>query len=87
MNRKSSASHETLMARTGTSHPLGTFDSKLPETACHQELVDSLRVLANKEGIPIGEFIRTTLEVRAWGIDHVASLQVRKVQRIAGITP
>lgn len=71
-------------ARSGSTHPLGKFDTKLPEVNCHQTLVDELRVLANREGVPVGEFIRTTLEVRVWGVEHVASLERERIRRIAG---
>lgn len=75
---------QVSFARSGSSHPLGKFDTTLPETACHQPLVDKLRVLASEAGVSVSEFIRTTMEVRAWGAEHVASLETQRIRRIAG---
>lgn len=75
---------QDLLARSGSTHPLGSFDAKLPETACHSELVDELRVMAARLGLTASEFIRTTMEVRVYGLEHVVSLQAKRLQRIAG---
>lgn len=71
-------------SRTGRTAPLGKFDAAL-DLRIHSETKDRLAQLAAEEGLPTTEFIRTVLEVRAWGIEHAARLAVQRLERVVGI--
>ena len=75
---------ESSFARNGSTHPMGKFDAKLPDTNCHAEFLDALQMEAARAGVPVGELIRTTLYVRVFGFEHVASMEAQRIKRIAG---
>ncbi|HET6789010.1 MAG TPA: hypothetical protein VFH49_13680 [Aquabacterium sp.] len=75
---------DVSFARGSSTHPLGKLDCKLPDILMHGRTVDLLRGIAAQEGVTLSELVRTTLEARAWGREHVEMMAMERVRRITG---
>ena len=73
---------ELGFARTGTTHPLGTFDAQLERINMHESTIDQLRAQASAKGLTLSEYVRTILEVQAWGLAHVQRMHAERLARI-----
>lgn len=69
-------------ARTGCTHPLGTFDAQLERINMHESTIDQLRAQASAKGLSLSEYVRTILEVKAWGLAHVQRMHAERLARI-----
>jgi hypothetical protein len=69
-------------ARTGSSHPLGKFDTQLERINFHNETIDRLRVQASEEGMTLSEYVRVTLVAKAWGLENVQRMYAIHIARI-----
>lgn len=71
-----------LLSRNGQAHPMGKFDAQLERINVHQETLDRLRSLASEKGVTLSEYVRTILEVKAFGLAHVQMMQAQQLADI-----
>jgi len=73
--------HEAL-SRSGSTHPLGTFDTQLERIWIHAQTVDILRGMAARKGLNLSEFLRLHLESVAYGVDGMQRMHADHLRRI-----
>lgn len=76
-----SIDHDSL-SRTGSTHPLGTFDTQLERIWMHAQTVDILRGMAARKGLNLSEFLRLHLESVAYGVDGMQRMHADHLRRI-----
>ncbi len=59
----------------------------MPNVSIAEPTLAGLRKLAAEAGVPFSEFVRTYLEARVHGTEHVAMVAGDRVRRIAGMGP
>ena len=71
-------------ARTAAADIFGKLDAELAAIRIDSETLCELHKEASRLGISISELSRTTLRVRAWGEDHVRTLNAEHMARVIG---
>lgn len=57
----------------------------MPTVRLGDATIEGLRKLATAEGIGYGELVRSMLEARVHGLEHVESVAVARIRRVSGI--
>ena len=78
--------HLPCLSRTAGSHPMGKL-VPMPNVQLAEPTLAGLRRMAAEAGTPFSEFVRTLLETRVHGTEHVAILAGERIRRIAGTGP
>jgi hypothetical protein len=71
-------------ARTAAADIFGKLDAELNAIRIDSETLVELHKMANEYGVSISELCRTTLRVRAWGEEHVRTLNAQHMARVMG---
>lgn len=71
--------------RTGFSNAFGKLNFELPKIKLPDETGEIISAEAAKAGMPINEFVRTVLMVRAHGVDAVLSVERDRLMSAAGL--
>lgn len=78
---------DPMAARTGVTHPFGKLTKPLPRTTLPDVAYDALAAQAAEARLPLAEYIREVLIVRALGEAMVRSVIERRLAVVAGINP
>ncbi len=64
---------------------IGTYDAQLPAIRVHSETKRILDRLAHEAGLPLNEFVRLLVMVRAHGVAEVAKVQESRLAVVSGL--
>lgn len=64
---------------------IGTYDDQLPAIRVHSETKRILDRLAHEAGLPLNEFVRLLVMIRAHGVDEVAKVQAHRLSVVSGL--
>lgn len=68
----------------GVSNPMGKLTAEIPKIKVTEETKEELERAARVAGMPLSEFIRWYLEIRAHGFDMVCKLHADRLRVVAG---
>jgi hypothetical protein len=71
-------------SRSGKTSPLGKRTAPIPATKVSEETKEILERQAREAGLPLMEFIREFLEIRAHGLDTMQRLHAERLQVVSG---
>jgi hypothetical protein len=71
-------------SRSGQTSPLGKRTAPIPGTKVSEETKEILERLAREAELPLMEFIRELLEIRAHGLDTMQRLHADRLEVVSG---
>ena len=71
-------------SRNGSTSPLGKLDGELPKQRISSQTLAELQRQAAEHGMPLAEFVRLLLDLRAFGADTLKKMHQERVDRVAG---
>ena len=71
-------------SRSGTSSPLGKLTEQIPAVKIDGETKELLERQARLAGLPLQEFVRELLTIRAHGLDTVQKLYAARLSVVSG---
>lgn len=72
-------------SRNGSTSPLGKLDGELPKQRISSQTLAELQRQASEHDMPLAEFIRMVLDLRAFGADTLKKMHSSRIERVAGI--
>lgn len=71
-------------SRSGHTSPLGKRTAPIPANKVSEETLERLEQLASEAKLPLREFIRELLEIRAHGLATMQKLHAERLEVVSG---
>lgn len=72
------------LSRSGASSPFGKLTEQIPAVRVSGETKEALEQAARRAGMPLLEFVRELLDIRAHGIDDVRRMYGARLDVVSG---
>lgn len=73
------------LARNGSSSSFGKLTAKIPSINIDDDTNEEALRLARQADMSLSEWVRTLIQVRVHGVDHVARMNEDRLRVVAGI--